>query len=92
MSVISLDTRTYAFIGLERIGGIMVYDITDPVAPVYVQYLNTRDFSGDAEAGSAGDLGPEGVEFVPAADSPNGKPLLIVAHEISGSVAVFQID
>jgi hypothetical protein len=87
-----IDGRTYAFIGLERIGGIMVYDITNPAAPAFVQYVNTRDFSGDAEAGTAGDLGPEGIEFVSASDSPNGKPLLIVAYEVSGSVAIFEIN
>lgn len=38
---------TYAFIGLERIGGIMVYRITDPTNAVFVDYLNTRDFAGD---------------------------------------------
>jgi hypothetical protein len=37
-------------------------------------------------------LGPEGLEFVPASASSNGEALLIVAHEISGSVAIFQID
>jgi hypothetical protein len=84
--------KTYAFIGLERIGGVMVYDVTDPFAPVFEDYLNTRDFSGDPAAGTAGDLGPEGLEFVPAAASPTGKPLLIVAYEVSGSVAIFEIE
>ncbi len=87
-----IDGRTYAFIGLERIGGVMVYDVSDPHAPAFVQYINTRDFSGDAEAGTAGDLGPEGIEFVPASESPTGSPLLIVAHEISGSVAIFEVQ
>jgi hypothetical protein len=77
---------------LERIGGVMVYDVTDPNSPAFVQYINTRDFNGDPEAGTAGDLGPEGLEFVPASASPNGEGLLIVGHEISGSVAIFQVD
>ena len=62
--------RTYAFIGLERIGGIMVYEITNPFSPRFVQYVNPRDFSGNAAAGTAGDLGPEGVLFIPASDEP----------------------
>ncbi len=82
----------YAFIGLERIGGVMVYDITDPTAPVFVTYTNNRDFSGDAEAGTAGDLGPEGLLFIPAADSPNGRDLLVVANEVSGTTTIFQIS
>ena len=87
-----VDGRTYAFVGLERIGGVLVYDISNPAGATYVQYITTRDFSGDAEAGTAGDLGPEGLEFVPAADSPTGIPLLIVAHEVSGSIAIFEVQ
>ena len=84
--------RHFAFIGLERIGGIMVYDVTEPAAPVFVQYINNRDFSGDAEAGTAGDLGPEGLTFIPALDSPTGSPMLAVANEVSGTTTLFEID
>ena len=63
--------RTYAFIGLERVGGVMVYDITSPVTPFFVQYINNRDFGGDAAAGTAGDLGPEGLAFIPARANPS---------------------
>jgi len=87
-----IDGRFYAFIGLERIGGVMVYDITNPEAPGFQSYLNNRDFAGDAEAGTAGDLGPEGLLFIAAEDSPTGEPLLVVASEVSGSVTVYAID
>jgi hypothetical protein len=50
----------YAFVGLERVGGIMIFDVTDPANPRFVNYISNRDFSGDAEAGTAGDLGPRG--------------------------------
>lgn len=83
--------RTYAFVCLERIGGVAVYDVTDPHAPVFVVYENSRDFAGDAEAGSAGDLGPEASAFIPAAVSPTGADLLAVGNEVSGSVAFFAI-
>jgi hypothetical protein len=83
--------RTYAFVGLERVGGVMVYDVTTPTSPTFVQYINNRDFSGDAEAGTAGDLGPEGLIFIPGEDSPNGTPLLVVANEVSGSTTVYEI-
>jgi hypothetical protein len=91
VAVGTVDGTPYAFIGLERIGGIMVYDVSDPAAPVFVDYVNTRDFGGDAEAGTAGDLGPEGVLFIAAEDSPTGDPLLVVTHEISGSTTIFRI-
>ena len=84
-----IDGRTYAFIGLERIGGIMVWEITDPRAPVFVQYANNRDFTAATE--EAGDLAPEGIAFVPAEESPTGNPLLIVANEFSGTTTVWGI-
>jgi hypothetical protein len=87
-----VNGRTYAFIGLERVGGIMVYDVTNPASPHFVDYVNTRDFSGDPEAGTAGDLAPEGLTFVPASDSPTGNPLLIVGYEVSGTVTIFNIE
>ena len=88
----TIGTQTYAFIGLERIGGIMVYDVTNPAAPVFVEYVNNRDFAGDAALGTAGDLGVEGLTFVPAADSPNGMPLLIASQEVSGTVTIYEIE
>ena len=87
-----IGCRTYLFLGLERIGGIMVWDMTHPDAPVYLSYINTRDFSGDPAASTAGDMSPEGLAFIPAAESPNGKPLLAVAFEVSGSTTVFEVE
>ncbi|WP_081942702.1 choice-of-anchor I family protein [Myxosarcina sp. GI1] len=87
-----IDGKTYAFIGLERIGGVMIYDVSTPTSPEFVQYINNRDFEGDPEASTAGDLGPEGLEFISAEDSPNGKPLLAVGNEVSGSTTVYQIN
>jgi len=87
-----INGRTYAFIGLERIGGIMVYDITSPTAPVFVQYLNNRDFTADPESEAAGDLGPEGIDFIPAKDSPIGKPMLAVGNEVSGTTTLYVIN
>jgi DNA-binding beta-propeller fold protein YncE len=87
-----LRGRTYAFIGLERIGGVAVYDITDPRSPEFVQYINNRDFSGDAEAFTAGDLGPEGIEFIPALESPTHRPMLAVGNEVSGTTTLYEID
>ena len=78
--------RTYVFIGLERIGGVMVYDITNPAAPEFVQYINNRNF-----ANNSGDLGPEGLLFIKAEDSPSGTPLLVLSNEVSGTVTVFSI-
>ncbi len=86
-----IDGRTYVFVGLERVGGIMVWDVTDPQAPVFQQYINPRDFNVPADSSAAGELGPEGLVFVPAADSPNGEALLIVGNEVSGTTSIFQV-
>ena len=83
---------TYAFVGLERIGGIMIYNITNPNSPYFVQYINTRNFSQTPGLNSGGDLGPEGIVFVPRNESPNGKDLILLSNEVSGTVAVFQIN
>ncbi|PZV09399.1 MAG: bifunctional metallophosphatase/5'-nucleotidase [Leptolyngbya sp.] len=85
-----IDGRTYAFIGLERFGGVMTYDITNPTEAFFVDFVNNRDFTGDAETGTAGDLGAEGLVFIAAADSPSGNPLVVVANEVSGSTTVFE--
>jgi hypothetical protein len=92
IEVAHVYSKTYAFIGLERVGGIMVYDITNPRNPKFVEYVTTRDFGGDAEAGTAGDLGPEGITFIAPADSPNGEALLVVGNEVSGTTTIFRID
>lgn len=88
-----INGHTYAFIGLERMGGIMVFDVSNPFAPEYIQYVNDRDFSITPGAMTdAGDLGPEGFRFVNAEDSPNGKPLLIIGNEVSGTTSIYQIN
>ena len=92
VTVGELFGRTYAFIGLERIGGVMVYDVTDPSSPRFVQYINNRNFSGDVKAGTAGDLGPEGLLFIPGSDSPTHEPLLVVANEVSGTTTLYEIS
>ena len=92
-----IDGRFYAFIGLERIGGVIVYDVTDPAAPTFVDYTNNRDFSvlfdpatvTPAEIEQVGDLGPEGIVFIQGSDSPTGGNMIAVANEVSGSVSLF---
>lgn len=85
-----VGTRTLAFAGLERIGGVMTYDVTEPAHPAFLNYINTRDFT--AGQGVNTDSAPEGLEFIPAADSPTGYPLLLVANEVGGTVAVLQLN
>jgi len=82
--------RTYAFIGLERIGGVVVYDVTDPLNVRFVEYANNRNFAAPVNTVAALDLGPEGLHFIPANESPTGTPLLVVANEVSGTTTVYE--
>ncbi len=93
LAIGEVNGRHYAFIGLERTGGLFMYDITSPQSPEYVRYIHNRDFSVNVEDQPelAGDLSPEGMVFVDDADSPTGKPLLIIGHEVSGSTLVYEI-
>lgn len=81
----------YAFIGLERIGGVMVYEINNPFSPRFIQYINNRNFAVPTNTMAAGDLGPEGLQFISAENSPTGKPALVVANEVSGTTTLYEI-
>ncbi len=97
VEIAEINGRFYAFVGLERIGGVMAYDITDPLNPTFVNYVNNRDFTVsptiiDQTNPAVGDLGLEGLLFISAANSPNGKSLLVTANEVSGTTTIFSID
>ncbi|MCM3601761.1 choice-of-anchor I family protein [Robertmurraya korlensis] len=91
IKVMKINGKTFAFIGLERTGGIMMYDVTNMQNVKFHDYVNLRDFTG-TDVVSSGDLAPEGLCLVEAKDSPTGKPLMLVANEVSGNVRVFEIN
>lgn len=84
--------KNYAFVGNERSSNIMIYDLTVPYAPQYVGMAWNRNVMAATNTPAAGDLGPEGMAFIREQDSPTGKPLLVVANEVSGTTTVWQID
>ncbi|KPZ63828.1 hypothetical protein AN392_03009 [Pseudoalteromonas sp. P1-16-1b] len=81
--------RLFAFVGLERMGTLMVFDITNPYDVKFQDYFYNRGLEPSADI--SGDLAPEGMTFVPAAQSATNEALLIVGNEISGSIAVWEI-
>jgi hypothetical protein len=89
LAVGQVGEKTYAFIGLERMGGIFVYDITNPYDAEFVDYMINRDITEGGDI--IGDSAPEGMAFVEASDSPIGNALLIVGNEVSGTVSVWQV-
>ena len=60
----------------------MVYDITTPIQAKFIDYYRT---------GKDGDISPEGMKFVSALESPNGKNLLLVFHEVGGSTVIYEV-
>ncbi|NJM37750.1 MAG: hypothetical protein HC845_07765 [Akkermansiaceae bacterium] len=80
VTVATLGARTYAFVGLERSHMALVFDVTNPLAPTFTGGLVR-----------SGDLNPEGLVLVPAADSPSGKPLLLVASEVSQTLTIHEL-
>lgn len=91
IEIAEINGYIIAFIGLERMGGVMVYDITDPSNPSFVSYFLHRDFSKSADDIDAGDLGPEDIKFIPADKSPNGEMVLAIANEVSGTLSLYGI-
>jgi hypothetical protein len=59
IAVHPLFGRDHAFIALERIG-VVVYDISDPAAPSFVQYINVRNIAPAPGTVASGDQGAEG--------------------------------
>jgi hypothetical protein len=92
LALATLRGRRYLFLGLERMSGVMVYDLTDPLKPVFVDYVHHRIFEGSPQAGSGGDHGPEGFIVIPADTDSESDPMLAVANEVSGSTTLYRIS
>jgi hypothetical protein len=85
------EDRTFAFVGSEKMGGIWIYDITEPAHAEFVTYFNDRDPSINPRDDVTADLATEGMEFLSAAESPTGTPLLVLGNETSGTNSVYEI-
>jgi len=87
VAVSTINGSTYAFVSLERIGGVMMFNVDNPSAPVFVGYANNRSTTV-----SGPDLGAEGIIIISAADSPNGNTLVLLANEVSSTLSIYQIN
>jgi len=76
----------YLFVSLERIGGVMIFNVDNPSVPYYVGYANNRNTTS-----SGPDLGPEGIIFIDADNSPTGQPLLLLANEVSSTLSIYAV-
>ncbi|MCI0751677.1 MAG: choice-of-anchor I family protein, partial [Flammeovirgaceae bacterium] len=77
VTIARMGNKVIAFVGMERVQSVAVVDVTNPTAPEFLQLLETGD-------------GPEGVLYIPASESPNGKSLLVVSSENDGVIKIFQ--
>jgi hypothetical protein len=87
VAVATINGSAYAFVSLERIGGVMMFNVDNPNSPVFVGYANNRSTTL-----SGPDLGAEGIIIIPASDSPNGKTLVILANEVSSTLSIYQVN
>ncbi|MFC4740953.1 choice-of-anchor I family protein [Flavobacterium ponti] len=86
ITVATINGATYAFITLERTGGLMTYDITNPSAPTFVSYKNSRTIPT-----VGGDLAPEGIIYIAPADNSLAKGLVVMANEVSATLSIYEI-
>lgn len=87
ITVHEFDGKIYAFVALERIGGVMIFNVSNPSNPIYVGYQNNRSTTV-----SGPDLGAEGILTINAADSPNGKDIVILANEVSSTLSIYTMN
>ncbi|WP_068402067.1 choice-of-anchor I family protein [Kribbia dieselivorans] len=92
VAVGKIEGRTYAFVGLERVSGIAVIDVTDAKKAKLIDIVVNRQDDGPVGGQPTGDLGPEGLTFVSQADSPTKQPMLLVGNEVSGTTTAWQIN
>jgi hypothetical protein len=102
IEVAVINGSTLGFVGLERQGGVAAYDLSNPSAPVFLDYINNRNFTENVctvvdEGGecanknynpAAGDLGPESIEYF----YRNNQHYIAVGNEVSGTTTVFKLN
>ncbi len=80
LATLKLKNKTLLFIGLERASGVLMYDISNPTQPIFLEWINHK-----------GDISPEGLFVIPASESPTNENILVVSNEISGTISLFEV-
>lgn len=87
VAIAVINGNHYLFVSLERVGGVMLFNVDVPSTPVYVGYYNNR-----SAATNSPDRGAEGIITISKEDSPTGKEIVILANEVSSTLSVFEIN
>jgi hypothetical protein len=82
-----INGNHYLFVSLERVGGVLAFNIDNPAVPVYSGYYNNRTFAANGP-----DRGAEGIIYISKAASPNNEEIVILANEVSSTLSVFQVN
>ena len=93
------DGTILAFVGLERTGGIMTFDISTPASTTFQDFLNVRNWrTSSADQSTYTDEltynlndGPESLIFVPASDSPIGTEMLLAATPLAARLTAYAV-
>ena len=80
MGTLGIKDNTLLFKGLERASGVLMYDISNPKQPIFLEWINHD-----------GDISPEGLFIIPASESPTNQNILVVSNEISGTISFFEV-
>ncbi|MEM6259949.1 MAG: choice-of-anchor I family protein [Planctomycetota bacterium] len=86
LAITEINGRRLCAIGLERVGGVMLYDLTDPTRPVFLQYIHSAQMHGSASSR------PEGMTWIKPSETNGGKAFLVVAYEGSGTIDLFELQ
>lgn len=90
VTIVDIQGESYAFILLERIGGVMAYNISDPTSPIFLEYENNRDATPGGN--EMGDLGPEGIVYIAPEDNATEKGVLVISNEVSATLGIYTIE
>jgi hypothetical protein len=81
-----INGHRYIFVGMERQGGILMYNADNPAAPTFVAYINNYS------EGPEGLIAPESITFIGADESPVGEPTLLIGYELGGKIGVYTVE
>jgi predicted extracellular nuclease/2',3'-cyclic-nucleotide 2'-phosphodiesterase (5'-nucleotidase family) len=87
VDIATINGKIYAFVSLERAGGVMVYDVTDPTNAHFVSYEPPLPVSGSPA--TSPDNAPEVIKAISAAESPMGVPLVVTANEVGNATTLY---